>query len=175
MVRGSIATGVERGLTARAVQGLDGVRLEVKMTGLLDGLVQCEEHNCPMVRIGEDYCCVIGHTNACIGMERVTGLVDPESHGGPARLAFANGYSLPLLCPCCGQPLRIPDVAEFNQVVLGLYLCAVGYEPPGDEPEALVLVLAPEDVLDTLPDELADPLPAGCQILPLHLDSVRGL
>ena len=151
------------------------MKLEVKMTGLLDGLVHCEEHNCPMIRIGDDYFCVIGYTNACIGMERVTGLFDPELDGDPARLAFANGYTLPMLCPCCGEPLRIPDVAEFNRVARGLYLCAVGYDPPGDEPEALVLVLVPEDVLDILPDEPSDLLPEGCQILPLHLDSVREL
>jgi hypothetical protein len=151
------------------------VKLEVIMNGLLDGLARCGEHNCPMIRIGDDYCCVIGHTDDCIGMQRVTELVTPDSGTGSARLAFANGYILPLLCPCCGESLLITDAAAFNRIARGLYLCAIGYDPPGEEPEALVIVLAPEDVLNLLPDNPFDPLPEGCQVLALHLDSVKGL
>lgn len=175
------------------------------MNGLLDGLpldkqrqgqAQCAEHNCPMLKIGDEYCCVIGHTNACIGMQRAVGLVIPdESEGGPARLAFANGYTLPLICPICGDALNVTSVAVFNNLVQGLYLFALSYIPPGgelgDELGSLELMFASEDVLnslgvlDSLLDDSSDPPPEekledveyleGIQTLKLHLDSVRGL
>jgi hypothetical protein len=145
------------------------------VNGLLDGLAWCAAHQCPMLRVGDDYVCVVEHTNALLGMQRVIDVV-PGSQAEPARLVFDSGRSMPLICDCCGGPFVIADVAAFRQEAVGLHLVAVGYVPPaGDEPEALELVLAPEDMLGDLPDELADPLPDGVQLLAVHIESARGI
>lgn len=144
------------------------------MTGLLDGVIRCSKHNCPMLRIGDDYCCVIGYTNDRIGKQQVMELVMPDSEDEPPRLVFANDYALPLLCPCCGEPLSITDPVTFNDIARGLHLLAVGYDPgEGDIREAFEIVLAPGDT--SLPDDPSAPLPDQCQVLALHLDSVKGL
>lgn len=140
--------------------------------GLLDGRVTCGEHQCPMITVGENYCCVIEYTNDLIGAQQVTSVI-PGLDETPTRLVFANGRALPLLCPDCGEPLQIKD-GEFADGVAGLYLFALAYVPPsGDTPEGgMELVFAPSLSSDGLPE---GELPEDSQSLLLHLDSVRGI
>jgi len=139
---------------------------------LLDGLVMCGEHNCPMIGIGEDYCCVIEYTDDLIGAQQVVDVI-PGLDNAPTRLLFANGYSLPLLCPDCGEPFHIEDADEFLDSAVGLYLFALAYVPPSDEmPQGCMeFVFAPS--LDA--EGLGGELPEDSQSLFLHLDSVRGI
>jgi hypothetical protein len=143
--------------------------------GLLDGIAFCATHGCPMIKIGENYRCVIEYVDAALGMQHVIDFV-PGSPTVAARLVFDNGRSFPLICACCGGPFEIADGAAFREGAVGLYLVAVGYVPPeADEPEALELVLAPEAMLDTLPDEMSGSLPDGVEVLTVHVDSARGI
>lgn len=144
-------------------------------TGLLDGLVRCGYHQCPMIIIDDKYRCAIQYANDALGKQCIANVV-PGSETEPTWLEFDNGRSLPLVCSCCGEPLQIADVELFRQEVIGLHLAAVGYVPPEDEyAEAFEFVFAPPDMLDDLPDELVGPLPEGLQALAVHVDSVQGI
>ena len=143
--------------------------------GLLDNVLFCQEHGCPMVKIGEHYHCVIEYISGALGMQRIVDFV-PGSPAGAARLVFANGRSLPLLCSCCGGPFEITDSVAFREGAIGLCLAALGYAPPEDgEPGYLELVLAPEAMLEALPDDMSGPLPGGVEVLAVHVDSACGL
>ncbi len=138
---------------------------------LLDGLVTCGEHNCPMIDIGENYCCVIEYTNDLIGAQQVVDVI-PALEDAPTRLVFANGYALPLLCPDCGEPLQIEDADEFLEGIAGLYLFALAFVPLSeDAPDGCMeFVFAP-----SLDESDEGELPEDSQSLMLHLDSVRGI
>jgi hypothetical protein len=145
------------------------------MTGkaLLEGLMQCEIHRCPMIRIEDVYACVVEYADDALGMQGITEVV-PGTETEPTVLEFDNGRSLPLLCVCCGEPLQIEDVDLFREVVIGMHLVAIGYmSPEQGQPDGLELILAPADMLDDLPQEIVEPLREGFQALQVHLDSVR--
>jgi hypothetical protein len=131
---------------------------------LLDGLITCGEHHCPMISIGGNYCCVIVYANELLGTQQVMDDI-------PTRLIFANGHTLPLLCPDCGEPLHIEDTDEFLESIAGLYLFALAFVPPSkDAPEGgMEFVFAPSL------DEADFELPEDSQSLMPHLDSVRGI
>lgn len=143
--------------------------------GLLDGIARCGVHDCPMIQIDDHYVCVVEYANSQLGMHQITHVV-PGTGSDPTLLEFDNGLSLPLLCPCCGNPLHIGDFHALAVSAVGLYLVAIGSLPKdGELPDALEFVLAPDGMLENLPDEIVDPLPEGFQLLQLHTDCVRGL
>lgn len=140
---------------------------------LLEGLMQCEIHQCPMIRIEDAYACVVEYVNELLGTRSIADVI-PGTATEPTVLEFDNGRSLPLLCACCGDPLQIADWELFCEQAIGLHLVAIGYMPPEQgQPDGLELVLAPADMLDDLPQEIVEPLPEGFQALQVHLDSVR--
>ena len=139
--------------------------------GLFEGVLFCGEHNCPMIRVGDDYECVIERVEAHVGGKRVKDLVVPSQRGTPWAFVFDDGHTLPLLCAGCGHALQIAPADEelaLNQVA-GLCLVGVGYVEPIDDtrPGGIVLVF--------VPDPTAGPDSAPSQELLLHLDSARRL
>jgi hypothetical protein len=143
-------------------------------SGMLDGLVWCDEHDCPLIRIGDSYECVVERVDAHLGGKRVQDIV-PSSRKTPLTLVFADGHTLPLLCPDCSGALHITpqDEEQVLEHAAGLYLVGVAYlkqgeaEPDAPEMLALAFGLDPE----------ADPgdLDAVEEELLLHLDSARRL
>ncbi len=132
--------------------------------GLLDDLLTCGDHNCPMIEIDGSYRCVIEYTDDLIGAQQITDVV-LASDDEPVKLVFANGRRLPLICPCCGLPLQYDDADELWESATGLHLVGLRYLPPEeDEPECLEFIFAPA---------LSDELPDEAQAVLLHLDSVR--
>ncbi len=79
----------------------------------------------------------------------------------PAKLVFADGHVMPLLCAHCGKGLHVIDANEALEIIAGQYLVALDYD---DEDKALVLVFSPD------PDNQE----AG-EDLPVHLDSAKKL
>jgi hypothetical protein len=153
------------------------------MRGLLDGMLVCEEHDCPMIRIGDYYECVIEYTDSMLGQGVVTDFI-PGGGGQPITLVFSNGRTMPVICPCCGGPSRFEDEGDgdaFLEILAQqrFRLYALGYVPESEEaPDGgLELVFVPEaSMAASLPggDVFAD-VPEDSQVLLVHLDSVRGI
>ncbi len=139
-------------------------------SGLLDGLLRCSEHDCPMIQVGDNYECVIECVDSHVGGKRVKDII-PDSTGIPFALVFEDAHTLPLLCPHCGRSLHVAPENEESALkeVAGLYLVGLAYVEPGDDPEGLALVFARDPEAD-----LEDPETATQEIL-VHLDSARTL
>ena len=141
--------------------------------GLLDGLLQCKDHECPMIAVDDNYVCVLEYVDGEIGGLRVLDVVDPDDPDEPVSLVFETGRRLPLLCSCCGGPLSFSGDAEAEQFLedaAGLCLYALSYHPLEDEePESLELVFVPFPP----PPGDDDEIPDEHQSLLIHLDSVR--
>jgi hypothetical protein len=141
---------------------------------MLGGLVWCDEHNCPLIRIGNSYECLIERVDAHIGGKRVRDIV-PSSPKTPLTLVFDDGHTLPLLCPDCGGALHVTaeEEDELLEQIGGLYVIGVGYVEPGmeepDSPEMLALAFGTDPNAD--PDEPDNVVDA----LYLHLASARRL
>ena len=139
-------------------------------SGLLNGLLRCQEHNCPMIRIEDNYECVIESVDAHLGGKRVKDII-PGKRGSPLTLVFEDGHTLPLLCRDCGGALHVASEDE-DQVLeqsSGLYLVGVAYVESGEEHEGLALAFASRPDADP-----EDPEPEMEELL-LHLDSARRL
>jgi len=142
------------------------------MSGLLEGLLMCEEHHCPMIVVpvqGEThYACVLEYVDSHLGRKRVRAVVR-RSIGDDTAVScvqFEDGHLLPLYCPCCGEPLGVRDRAQFERNIVGTYLLALAYAPAeGQEPECLVFVFST--------DAQAEPEDADREPLSLHLNSAR--
>ena len=138
--------------------------------GLLDGLLRCQEHDCPVIRVGDNYECVIERVDAHLGGKRVKDIV-PGKRKTPLTLVFEDGHTLPLLCPHCGGALHAAPEDE-DQVLeqsAGLYLVGVAYVEPSAEPEGIALAFASD------PDADLEDLETELEELVLHLDSARRL
>jgi hypothetical protein len=123
-----------------------------------------------MIRIGENYECVIEWVDAHLGGKRIKDIV-PGTRGTPLTLVFEDDHALPLLCPDCGGALHVAPEDE-DQVLeesSGLYLVGVAYVEPGEEPEGITLAFSSDPDADPQDPE------TEMQELLLHLDGVRRL
>ena len=138
--------------------------------GLLDGLLRCREHGCPMIRIGDRYVCVIERVDTHLGGKRVKDIV-PDNQRTPLVLVFEDGHTLPLLCPDCGRSLHVAPENEDHVLneAAGLYLVGLAYIEPGEEPGGLALVFARDPNADLKDSE------TPTQEILLHLESARRL
>ncbi len=142
----------------------------MQTAGSLDGLLRCSEHGCPMLRIGNQYECVIERVNAHLGGKRVKDIL-PDNHGTPFALIFDDGHTLPLLCPDCGRSLHVSHENE-DQVlneVTGLYLVGLASVEPEEERSGLALVFSRD------PNANLENPATSTQEIVLHLDSARRL
>jgi hypothetical protein len=96
--------------------------------GVLDFIARCADDESPMIQIGDRYVCALEYTSAHLGKKRVV-----RAEIRPDRVAvfhFADGHSIPLLCPCCAGILCIAvDDAEFNRLAVGLHVVGVMIAP----------------------------------------------
>jgi hypothetical protein len=95
----------------------------------------CEEHNCPMVPVGETgWECVIERLcDHLVGRA----VVRKEMTKSRTMLVFDDGHELDLLCPECGGALHAGDDTYIFEVVEGMTLSAVYYNEPGGMPGLL--------------------------------------
>ena len=123
-----------------------------------------------MIRIGENYECVIERVNAHLGGRCVKDIV-PGRRGTPLTLVFEDHHTLPLLCPDCGGALLAAseDEDQVFEQSSGLYLVGVSYVEPGEEPGAIALAFSAD------PDADPEDPETEMEELLLHLDSVRRL
>lgn len=130
------------------------------MSGLLEDLVFCSEHGCPMIHVRGDYVCLFEYVDTHVGGQAVRDLI-PGTLDAPARLVFSDGHVMPLLCAHCGKGLHFTDVDAALEVIAGQSLVALEYD---EEDKALVLVFSPD------PEDRE-----GGEAVPVHLDSARKL
>jgi hypothetical protein len=155
--------------------------------GTFESRLRCEEHDCPLIEVDGSNYCVVEYLDAHLGGSQVVDIVPGEEvsrHRSPTSLVFADGHTLPILCPDCGEPHAMEeDADQFLETMAGLYLIGFGYLPiEEDEPEGVELVFAANPDLDpndadddnsetffvhlhsvqqlTCPDDAADDLPA---------------
>ena len=95
------------------------------MSGLLDKLLWCSEHNCPMLDVGGDcYACLFDYVYERAGMRRVTDVVN-DNDG--ATFIFENGVEMPLICQCCDKEIHATSGAALLKEVNGLRLETLAY------------------------------------------------
>lgn len=121
--------------------------------GLLDGLLWCQEHDCPIIQIGDDYACILEYTDELLGQRRVRDIVPgapPRRRRtgpspAPARLVFDNNLTLPLICADCGGPIHVTEPDAVLALFQGLYLVGLGYSrAKGDQSAMLSLFFSPD-------------------------------
>ena len=137
--------------------------------------LRCEEHDCPLIEVDGSRYCVVEYLDAHLGGGQVTDIVPGEQlgrHATPTSLVFADGHTLPILCPDCGQPHELEETADqFLENMTGLYLIGFGYLPvEEDEPEGVELVFAADPDLD--PNDADD---VNSETFFVHLRSVEQL
>ena len=84
----------------------------------------CEQDGFPLVEIdGESYCSV-EYADGLVGGQRVIGVADAGEARPFIELLFANGYALPLTCPCCGGALHLTprSLPEVRALLIGRVL-----------------------------------------------------
>lgn len=133
-----------------------------KESGLLDGVVKCDEHDCPMIAVEQDgkddYLCLFEAVDRLIGQQRITRV---EVSGGFIRsLQFENGYQISPLCPCCGEPTLQDRGSLNNQMLTGM-----AWETVDDSEHYSALVLFFAET----------PEATETETVPIHIESVRSL
>lgn len=136
---------------------------------MLEGLLKCGEHDCPMIRVGDYYHCLFEHVDGLIGGQQIKQVL-PGDDDTPLTLVFANRRAMPLYCADCGGPLQahVDEIEEALAAIAGWYLYSLGYAAPtAEEPEYLELVFAPSF------DEAGAAEPPDEQSICVHLQSAR--
>ncbi len=77
---------------------------------------RCERDQLPMVKIDGRLQCAAEYLDRCLGLKRVVDLVQRDE---VAYYVFEDGHELPLLCFCCGEPLRVFDLERSRRQMRG--------------------------------------------------------
>jgi hypothetical protein len=67
----------------------------------------CERDGFPIIEIDGEHYCSVEYADGLIGGQRVVGVAQGQEY---MTLLFANGYEIPLSCPCCAGPLHLKDL-----------------------------------------------------------------
>jgi len=141
-----------------------------KRKAIATPILFCNEHKCPMIQVGDDYVCVCEYTSDLIGTHKVVDAVPGNMAADPPvpiSLIFDNGYSLPLLCPCCGSPIGLDlnvTGEQLLETVKDAYLVGLGYN---NDQNALIMLFSLDPEADLYGEDVSD--------ITVHFDSVRGL
>lgn len=76
----------------------------------------CKKDGFPMVKINGHWECVVEYLDRCIGQQQV---VDIIQHGKTVYYVFENGHELPMLCFCCGKPLKYGNLEKARRDLIG--------------------------------------------------------
>ncbi len=141
-----------------------------KRKNIATPIVFCDEHRCPLIQIGDEYACVYEYTDNLIGGHKVVDAI-PGTVVPPVaiNLVFDNGCSLPLLCPCCGEPIVLDPNATGDQLlerVKDTYLVGLGYD---DGQNGLIMLFS------YIPEADPNNNSEGVSEIVVHLDSIRGI
>lgn len=138
------------------------------MSRFVDYTLQCEDHGCPMIELEGDIVCLFDFIDDHLGGNQVTDLVPDSGEDRPGALVFADGHSLPLLCPHCAKAAYLEDPEGLLAQVSGQYLVALEYVE--DEEGRHLLLLFGADPEADPEDETLDLLEVST-----HPESARRL
>lgn len=119
------------------------------MARFVDYALACATHGCPMMEAGGDIVCLFDFLDDHLGGLAVTDLVPDGGEDQPGALVFADGHSLPLLCPHCARAARLEDPQALLAQVAGQFLVGLEYAEEAGERQLFLLFAAdPETRLD---------------------------
>ena len=109
----------------------------------------CPKDGFPMRRIRGKWQCVVEYIDERIGGHAITAVVQRDD---TVYYVFDNGYELPLLCFCCGNPLALTEgIAAEQRRMIGRRLQAMSLDPVtlegGIEATQFFLEFTPKGVL----------------------------
>jgi hypothetical protein len=116
------------------------------MARFVDYRLLCDEHGCPMIQTGEGYECLFDFVESHLGGLPVTDLVPDNGEDRPGALVFADGHTLPLLCPHCARAAQLDDPASLLDDLGGLTLVALEYADDEDGRNLRLLFAADPEV-----------------------------
>lgn len=111
----------------------------------------CEEDGFPLLSIDGEIYCSVEYADGLIGGQKVVGVGQGENL---IEILFANGYQIPLTCPCCGGELHLRELGlpELRALLTGRAIEGfrhgewVGKEtPPKRHPMFALQFSGPED------------------------------
>jgi len=78
----------------------------------------CERDGFPLVLIDGQRYCSVEYADGLIGGEKVLGVGQADQF---IEVLFANGYVVPLTCPCCGGALHLTQLGlpELRALLIG--------------------------------------------------------
>jgi hypothetical protein len=127
------------------------------MARFVEYRLRCETHGCPLIETAGDIACLFDFLDDHLGGLAVMDLVPDTGEDRPGALVFADGHTLPLLCPHCGQAAWLEDPDELLALIAGLYLVGLEYVEDADEKQLLLLFSSyPEADLDDEATELLE-------------------
>lgn len=86
----------------------------------------CERDGFPIVKVNDHTECIAEYLDRHIGQEEI---VDVVKHGDTVHYVFENGYEIPILCFCCGQPLEFKDLEKSRRNMRGRRLESMTIDP----------------------------------------------
>ena len=81
----------------------------------------CENDGFPLVEIGGETYCSVEYADNLVGGQKVIGVADNADGDGTIELLFADGWTMPLTCPCCGGALHLKprSLQEVRALLIG--------------------------------------------------------
>lgn len=83
---------------------------------LLSSYPLCPDDGFPLLIIDDELVCCFEALDHCLRQRMV---VDVVQRGKITYYVFDDGHELPLLCGCCGQGLRVDDLAKEHEEICG--------------------------------------------------------
>ncbi|MBP7691205.1 MAG: hypothetical protein KA764_04785 [Anaerolineales bacterium] len=127
------------------------------MPRFVDYQRQCETHGCPLIEVGAERGCLFDFMDEHLGGLTVADVVPDSGPDRPGALVFADGHTLPLLCPHCAEAARLDEPDTLLTHLAGLTLVAFEYVDDDEGRQLLLLFAAdPEADLDDETVELVE-------------------
>ncbi|MBS1250990.1 MAG: hypothetical protein MAG451_00019 [Anaerolineales bacterium] len=100
----------------------------------------CERDGFPIVKVNDHTECIAEYLDRHIGQKEI---VDVVKRGDTIYYVFENGYEIPMLCFCCGQPLEFKNLEKSRRNMRGRRLesMTIGSVELDDGTEMLQFVL----------------------------------
>ena len=97
--------------------------------------IPCEKDGLPLIKINGREQCLGDLYTQCLHMRKVVDLVKERN---TYYLIFDDGHQVPMLCPCCGEPLGINNPNSLKKDMVGRKVKDFDYELIGSEENPMI-------------------------------------